>query len=50
MQAACDTAFLAETEDNLVTADDHLRALSAYLRVMVIEAILQGTAMVLVAA
>ena len=50
MQAACDAAFLVESADNPVAAEEHLRALSVHLRAMVIKAICQGAAMSLAAA
>ena len=39
MLATCNVAFLIGKVDSLFTAEEHLRALSAYLRAMVTEAI-----------
>ena len=47
MLATCNTAFPVGKVDNLFTAEEHLQALSARLRAMVIKAISQGVAMVL---
>jgi CTP:molybdopterin cytidylyltransferase MocA len=49
-QATSHAAFLMETANNLVTTEEHLRALSARLRAVVTEAIRQGAATVLAAA
>ena len=48
--AAYNVAFLVGRVDNLLAAEEHLRALSAWIRTMVIKAIRQGAAMALAAA
>ena len=50
MLDAYNAAFLVGNVDNMFTAEEHLRALPAYLRAMVIEAIRQWATMALAAA
>jgi hypothetical protein len=48
-QATCDVAFPMEIADNLVAAEERLRALPICLRAVVTEAIHQGAATALAA-
>ena len=47
--AACNTAFPIGRVDNLLAAEEHLRALPAQIRAMVTKAVRQGAAMALAA-